>query len=156
MNNKPERTVLWDQVALVALGFIILIGVTAYLHINFGATMALWVVISLIAVSLFLFGNITGRRDAIQATKIGADSVADSLHALAGAFTAQAKAQGASRQENALLLRQEMMEAKHVNRLADQRAKALVDAQQTSSGVWQPQSSMAAPQSSNGGFIEYS
>ena len=68
-----------------------------WLQTNFGAPMVLVIVSTLFGVSLFLLGNIIGRRDAIQATKNGIDAVGDSLHAMSSTFAAQVAARGDNR-----------------------------------------------------------
>lgn len=145
MNNR-DRQVLWDQVAIAVVVVVFVVVAVWWLQVNFSATMALFVVAGLFAVGLFVSGNVLGRRDAIQVSKHTMDGVGDILHAAADALTANAKGQN-------YLIRQEDAIAKHVNRLADQRAGFLVDAQRQNENVWGA-GSQPAKQATDS-FVEY-
>jgi len=95
--DNQERPILWDRVAMALIAVIAVAAAVWWLQTNFGAPMVLVIVSTLFGVSLFLLGNIIGRRDAIQATKNGIDAVGDSLHAMSSTFAAQVEARGDNR-----------------------------------------------------------
>lgn len=154
MNSRDrERVVLWDQVAMALIAVIVIVGTVWWLQVNFDAVVALLVVGLGLGVGIFMYGSITGRRDAIRTAQITMDGVGDMFHAVSGALTANSKASQEYAKSNTYLLRQEEAVAKHVNRLAEQRASALIDVQKASENVWGSQRQPAEQPA--GGWVEY-
>ena len=149
---KPA--ILWHQVAWAIFGPLFVGLAIWWLENRFDAGIAILVLGLILGVGLYIFGNVSGRRDTIRTVQDTMTATADMLHEASRALELKAKAESTiAMNENRFLTQRERDAAQYVDRQVAQRMKQLAPPPDAYTPVWEQQNTI--PAASATGFTIY-